>query len=271
MSEDEVLRQNPFQSTIGKIKSISSLVSKIAMSGETFKITSNNGKQYKLRYCNKLRNARRIERNVKLLPHAFPKFYGREGRYLLFDWIDGDHLGFNISPETCYKIGKLMGEAHALEDIDSKKNIKDEFKKRMRIILSAKIFSKEELIKIELKYKQLRKKVKIDFFLEFNDVHPFNLMLDKKGNLVFVDEDGFGHKIKGYGLTKPLLLSNWIGSAEKREAFFKGYNEHHSDNYFDLDYQRFLAFMKLLNTIYMKIETNRDYTKEKKIILQMIK
>lgn len=268
--EEEILRQQPFRDFI-IIKKVISLKAEGAISGETFKVISSEKKAYKLRYCTSSFKARTIERNVKLFPKAFARFYGREGRYLLFDWIEGNTISNKVPPEDCYQIGKLVGEAHALEELDTSQKVDFLFEERFKEISKSGIFSKETLAKIELKYKELKKDLKLDIVLEFNDIHHGNLMKDKNGRIYFVDEEGFGHKIKGLGLAKPLITKGWMKYKDQQDAFCRGYNEHHSSDYFDLNYQRFVAFLQNVRTIATRIRTGYDYSQEKEMVLGMIK
>lgn len=267
--EKEILRQQPFRRII-KIIDVKSLKGRGAISGKSFMVISSTRKKYKLRYCGDLRKAKEIERNVKLLPKAFPKFYGREGRYLLFNWIEGEHLTTETPLEICYKIGKLVGEAHALKDME-KKDEDSFFYNRLKIIKKTKIFDTKTLAKIELTYKKFKEKLKLDITLEFNDIHPGNMIMTKKEEVYYIDEEGFGHKIKGLGFAKPFLTDKWMKKKEQKEAFWKGYNEHHSSDYFDKDYEKFILFLQLIRTIATRIRTGNDYSKEKAILLKILK
>ena len=268
--EDVILRQQPFRSIL-IIKKVISLKTEKAISGETFKVISNRGMPFKLRYCRKLSQARAIERNVKMLPKAFPRFYGREGRYLLFDWIDGENLTKDASPEDCYTIGKMMGEAHALEDVDSKRKLDQFFNPILELIGKNLVFNKKELAQIRVKYEKFKKKLKIDIVLEFNDVHGQNLIKDRRGRIYFIDEEGFGHRIKGLGFAKLFMApKEWMKKPEQQEAFWRGYKEHHSNDYFDKDYQELILFIQLIRSIATRIKTNQDVTMLKKQLLRML-
>ena len=267
MKEEDILRAQPFRAIIGKILKVEPLA---GLSAQAFRITSSSGRKYKLRYCSNLRQAWKIERNVKKFPKAFPKFYVREGRFLLFEWVEGEIIGKNISVEEAYRIGKMVGEAHALEEIEEGKDIDVIFEENFRLIKRLNIFDEEVLTRFKLKYKNLKEKLKIDVVLEFGDVHGANFMRNSKGRIYFIDEEGFSHRLKGEGMTKAFIIQTWLGNAETREAFMKGYREHHSDDYFDLDYQRLLAFLGMLKSIQVKHRTGRDYSEHKKAILEML-
>jgi hypothetical protein len=106
--------------------------------------------------------------------------------------------------------------------------------------------------------------------LEFNDVHQSNFIKDKDGTIYYVDEEGFSYRIKGLGFAKPMLTSKWMKTQQERDAFWKGYNEHHSSDYFDADYQKFIYFVQLVRTIAVRTETGADYSKEKLWLLEIL-
>jgi thiamine kinase-like enzyme len=266
--EELILRQQPFRKIL-KILAVESLAGEVSRSGESFKVTSNTGAKYKLRYCNSLLRAREIERNVRLLPRTFPPFYGREGRYLLFGWIEGKTLTKDISLEDCYALGKLVGEAHALEQIKHE-DPDSYFQERLKVLTSKGICTSKEMARIEARYQELKEKLKVDVVLELTDLHPDNFMKDNMGRIYLVDEEGFMHSIKGLGMIKLFLTKTWLKTKEQQEAFWKGYHEHHSSDYFDKDYQKFITLVGLVQSIAAKYQGGRDYTKFKEKLLQLL-
>ncbi|MBI2666678.1 hypothetical protein HYX13_03645 [Candidatus Woesearchaeota archaeon] len=262
-----IKQERPFAPSL-QIKQIISLESKAAISGESFQIIDAIGKKYKLRRCENEEKAKEIEAHVRRLPRYFPRFYGRDRYYLLFEWMDGELFQDmeNISPEICYKVGKIMGEAHALEELDPHKKVGKWYAGRFREIKKAGILDEENLAKVQLFYKNHRKKLQLDVVLEFHDAGLPNLMY-KEGRVYYVDEGGFGKKVKGLGLTKPL---RWMKTAGQKEAFWRGYNEHYSSDYFDNDYQRFMEFLQLLRTLAWLPKKGRDVTEVKKRLLELI-
>lgn len=268
--EQEILRQQPFHQLIKIIKA-EHLEGRGAISGETYKLTATNGRNYKLRYCNKLRLAHEIDRNVRKLPRTFPPYYGREGRFLLFDWINGEHLTKPLSLNECYQIGKIMGETHELKEIDEDRSVEKAFEKMMREIEEAKIFDQHELQQINTHYHHLRAKLQIDITLDLHDVHIGNLMKDKNGRVYFIDEEGFSHRMKGLGLAKPLLINKIIGTKEQQQAFWKGYEEHHSKDYFDKDYQTFVHVHQLIRSIRTRIKTQHKLEESVEQLKELLK
>lgn len=266
LSAEEILEIQPFKSKIGKIDSVISLKNTWAISGNSFKITA-NGRSYKLRCCKSEKDAEDIKDNVSKLPKYFPRFIGREGQFILFDWVEGNILE-NHTIEDCYFIGKMMGEAHALGMIMESKDPNGFFTSRIDALKE--VFSEKEIILIKEKYSSFAEKLKLDIVLEFSDIHQRNFVKTNSGDIFYVDEEGFSYKIKGLGISKPLFTQPWIKTQEEKDSFWKGYNEHYSSDYFDKDYQRFICFLQLLRTIAVRIKSGADYSSERAEVLKTI-
>jgi hypothetical protein len=245
-----ILRQQPFRSVL-IIKEVEDLEDQKAKSGESFKVTSNQGKAYKLRYCFKLTRAWELEKNVKKFPKAFPRFYGREGRYLLFDWLtDGktfDELGRPPNEDECYQIGKLMGEIHQLSETTDSKKMFAHFHEYLDYIRLSKAVDERAITHLKQRLEELKEKLKVDVVLDYKDAQAKNIMLDVKHKRVyFIDEDGLNRTAKGTCLDP--LLKRLVKTPEQQRAFWKGYKEHHSNDYFDKDYA---ALCHILNRIFL--------------------
>ena len=124
MKEEEILSQQPFRRIL-RIAKVNSLLGINSLSGDTFQVIGSDKKIYKLHYADKLSEAKQVENNVLLFPQIFPKFHGREGRYLLFDWIEGRMLTKEDKDLSIYKkLGELCADVHNSnqcigQDIDS--------------------------------------------------------------------------------------------------------------------------------------------------------
>jgi hypothetical protein len=256
---DEIKRKRPFKELI-IISNIKPLLAKSARSGESFQIVSEKGKMYKLRYCFTLKAARNIEKNVNLFPKAFPKLYLREGKFLLFEWVDGKELAEGVTEIDSYKIGKLLGELHELNIKTSSREAYKELKQRFAILEKAKVFDPDTFEQIKDKYKQLRKKLKVDFLLEIYDAGPKNFVISKKGKVYFIDQGGMGHHIKGMGFSA-LLDKTFSKDQRLIASFWKGYNEHHSRDYFDRDYQRLVRILTYIFLISVRVKEKKPVEK----------
>ena len=264
----EILAKKPFAHKL-HIKEVHSLKGRGAVSGESFKLIDTHNNAYKLRMCGSEHQAKKIEQNVKRLPHAFPKFYGREGTYLLFDWVKGE-LWYDVLTEPLplqlyYQLGKLVGEAHALEDVDKEKTAEVYVTDTLKI-LEEQGFEKKLLSQAKKKLAHMQKKLRIDVVLDINDIHPRNFMIThrahpEKARVFFVDEDGFGHKIKGLGLAKPFFIEGMINTREQQDAFWKGYHEHHSSDYFDKEYQAYVTLVQLIRSAAVRSKKGVEISK----------
>jgi hypothetical protein len=265
-----IFESQPFTNILSIVK-VKSLIGEGAISGDSFQVTSNNDRKFKLRLCSSIKQAKRIEKNVNLLPDSFPKFYGRRGKFVLFEWINGKSiydLGKSIPPNLSYLMGKLIGEAHSLNKI-SNKNPDTFILGLVERIKKYEALNKTYLKKIMKCYDLLRKKVKLQRVLEFHDLNPRNFMYkgrkdSKNCKLYFVDEDGIGYKIKGIGLAKPLLIEKIIKTEAQKKAFWKGYGEFSQSNYFNHDYQNFLILVQLVRSIAAQSNNERNILKLKK-------
>lgn len=265
---EDIKRKNPFNL---KIQKIVPLDSPNAMSGETFCIYTTKGKKYKLRYCEDLKKAKRIAKNIKLIPEAFPKFYGQKGRFLLFEWIEGKEPPKKLPLKFCYELGKMVGKAHA----SNKKNVKFDidylFIEKLKRLKKSRAMKEKEIKLIKKLYNSLRNKVSINAVVEFHDLHNGNFIVSKKGKLFFIDEEGFTESIKGMGLSKPLFEFGWMKSQKQKDAFWKGYKKYQDNSFFEGDYKDFIGLIYAVRVIGLRHIEGREYAKEKKYLLDLIK
>ena len=254
---EEIKRQQPFRNVL-IIRDAIALDTLRGHSGQSFKVISNTGKPFKLRYCFTLRVARSIERNINIFPNAFPRFYGREGRYLLFDWINGtDLLTKEISLSEAYQIGKLLGEINEGGEKVNDRKLRAFYQICFKEIREEKIFDNEIINKIEALFLDLMKRLDIDIILDIQDTHPKNFVVDNHSKKVFyVDEEGLTHGVKGTGINT--FLQHFLkNDSAKKEAFWKGYNEHHSNDYFDRDYRKLTIILQNIRMIYVKSKNGK--------------
>ncbi|MBI4140484.1 hypothetical protein HY485_01460 [Candidatus Woesearchaeota archaeon] len=245
---EEILRYQPFRNIVRAVK-VESLGEIAGLSGQTFKVTGSDGKRYKLHYADGWFAAREIEKTVEKLPHLFPKCYGREGRFLLFDWIEGRMLTKEEkNPEVYRRLGEWCADVHNLNEV-KKGNIDKYFFERLGKI-PASIVSNEEKARITWIFEGLRKEIDVEIVVELHDIIPENFMVDKKGRMYLVDEGAFMHRIKGLGIAKALM--KWIIDPKKRAAFWEGYTQKHSNDYFDNEYERFVMLIECVRAIAFK-------------------
>lgn len=243
---EEILKKNPFRNIL-KMSSIESLKSESSWSGESFKVKSTDGGIYKLRCFDDLRKAKEVERNIKRLS-GFPKCYGREGRYLLLDWIDKKLK--KITPNVLYQIGKIMGEVHRLNINDKGKTLDNIYNENIKKIKKCHLLDKEIISKIKNIFERFKEKTRVDILLEYRDTHIDNFAIDKEGKVYFVDEDGIDYRVKGSGFRK--ILKELIKNKKQESAFWKGYNKEYDSDYFDINYKYFVYLLEVLRDIESK-------------------
>ncbi|MFH1063894.1 MAG: hypothetical protein V1729_02335 [Candidatus Woesearchaeota archaeon] len=264
--EDEILRQAPFRNVlrINDVKDIECLKNDVSISGEAFKIRSAEGKFYKLRHCRWLRDAWRIQGNVKKLKHIFPRFYGREGKYLLFEWLDAPDLKKlkekgGLDEEHFKELGRLCGEVHEFDEKGDSKKVRQFFDWCINGLLKEGIIDKELHSRLTAIYEEKSKKFKKEVVLELYDLNLANLAVNPRtGKMVLIDEEGIKHKIKGFGMMNQFVTHF---SKEQKEAFMEGYESVHSAAYLDDSYKDFLAFYTITRDVWIKANTGRPYQK----------
>ncbi|NQU79214.1 hypothetical protein HQ545_05605 [Candidatus Woesearchaeota archaeon] len=253
---EKILYQEPFRKQM-RIKEIESLLSSSAWSGTAYKVTAKDGKKYKLRYFKRLRTAWSIEKSAREHPDVFPKFYGREGRYLLFEWIEGPELS-KLSLKTCKELGRICGEVHEVaEELPASKGRKifAGYVKKLKPFLD-----KKTLDKLMELYDEKISKIDCVVVKEISDMHSGNFKYNPKTKrLVMIDDEGITHRIKGVGMYKAFI--KWMKAKEKK-AFLEGYNETHSSEYVTDEYHDFLTFWVIVKDLQNKSIMGVDHTKQ---------
>jgi len=59
-------------------------------------------------------------------------------------------------------------------------------------------------------------------------------------------------------MAKPLFIEKIVKKESQLKAFWDGYKEHHSNDYFDKDYQNFVTFVQLVRSLAVKCRKNLD-------------
>lgn len=256
-----IYNDNPFPAILGSIWDfkITMLTNSNSVSREVF-ILENSYNKYKLRCCSSINKAETIEKNLSLLPDFFPYFYGRDSQYLLFDFIRGNHIAYELSHRDSIEIGRLVASFHQLNIVNSKSNPNKHFQKYIEFF--NKKFSDSFIEKLNARYKYFSNIIEFDLVLEFNDIHSSNILRKSSGKLIIVDEDAIGFKPKGLGIAKALYTTQWIKNLDQQSAFYSGYSEYYNLDYLTKDYIEFITFLQLLRTIKTKIEIRKSYSSE---------
>ena len=132
-----MLKDKPFSNLINIIQ-IEEIIS--TTPHRVFKVQDSRGKFYKLKKYKSRKSAKERENTVQLVPQFFPKYYGRDKNYLLFDYVQGRNLIRNENLDIIYKIGKMSGEMNKYKFSNNyaigsaKKNYDEFFKKGIKFI-----------------------------------------------------------------------------------------------------------------------------------------
>ena len=240
-----ILDDKPFADTI-VIKDIQKLQEEHAHSGNAYWVIAADGKRYKLRACNNVDLAMRIERTIARVQHIFPKLYGRDRQYLLMEALEGyRRLTEEDLLKNLHAIGRIYGEVHQLQDAGNHDH---------RTFYHARLFylKTEGLIDDEL-YQKLREKfehtianIEYRISMDYNDLHAGNMMQGPKGDILFVDEEGLAYRVKGLGLAK---LLKTLKHDDQYKEFMKGYTEVTDGAYLTPEYLEHIRLVEIVQAL----------------------
>jgi hypothetical protein len=257
------------------------------ISGEVHLITHNKQK-YILRKCNTLEKAKNYELISKKLENynILPKFLGRYGKNVFFEFIEGRDLTKEENPKTFIQIGMIVAIISKLKTTNKQNNFykqlnelvtakfSDNFKvdvKRYRERLDKRrikpLLSKEKAKKIKKLYLELYNKVKPEIRYDANDVTPDNFRI-RQGKVYYIDIEGIKPRVKGFGIAKCFL--KWAKDKEQQDTFRKGY-EKIDKWFFEGDYANLCYMMFIIQALNYKCQIGRDYKADLKRLNKIIK
>ncbi len=249
------------------------------LSGEVHLVTYNN-KKYVVRRCSKVSIAKRYEEISKKFGkyNFLPKFLGRFGKDVLFEYIEGRDLTKIESLNSLEQMGRIAGY---INKIKIKGNVSKRFNQQLRELRTGvyrlttkeriklkrvknrkfKVFlQKEQVKKINKVYNLLKNKLNPSLALDINDVSPNNFRIDKNGKVYLVDIEGIKPRIKGFGFAKFYL--KFGKTSKRRNAYLKGYNSVNSTKYLTEEYLDFIYINFFIQRILYNIKIfNKDYKK----------
>jgi len=212
-------------------------------SGRTFRI-SEGTRQYKLHRAASRLAAIRIEKRARRFARLLPTLIGRDGRYLLFEWVDGHKPDIPCDPRTAFLVGQFCGEVHAA-GIGCRMDPDRYFAKRLARIPDE-LLGTADKERIRLTYTRLRAGLGLECVVGISDLHPHNFIEDGRGGLYLVDEGAISPEIKGRAFIK--AFSEWI-APDARDAFWDGYTTRHANGYFTAQYETVLSLVEAIRAI----------------------
>jgi hypothetical protein len=232
LDPDEIVASQPFGDRL-RIRSAERIPGRKEFRRSALRVTADDGRRFKLRLCASRKQARAIETLVLAIPDALPAFFGREGRYLLFEWLegyrplDGPALALHAQGlgRMCATVnqhgaasGPLSRVFRKLESIRTVRNFRRELDllRRLEWIDETVYEHLGELFSAGLR------ECGTPVCLELRDLHPGNLMVNEEGDVRYVDELGLGRCMRGLGVGK---LLGRTGTEVHWHAFRKGYAE----------------------------------------------
>jgi len=244
-------------------------------------LVKHNDNKYILRKCDSLKRAKGYELISKELERYgfFPKFLGRYGKDVLYEYIEGRDLGEKENVKLFKQVGEISAHINKLKgEIDYNKR----FLKQVKEIVSCNfsknkkvenrnlknihkgldkrrikpLFTKEDSKEIIGLYNYLFRKSKPKMALDVNDMTPSNFRL-RKGKVYLVDIEGIKPRIKGFGIAKGFL--KWMKNEKSQEAFKQGYKKT-SKNWFFEGYYADLCYLSfIIQTLNYKVQIGRNY------------
>ena len=213
----------------GKISVLLSDDNDAGWSGEVHLVEYEKEK-YVVRRAKTLAKAKYYEKiSNQLEKYEFlPKFLGRFGKDVLYEYIEGRDLRKKESASVIKQVGAISAQINKIEskgpinlrfNTQIKETTTGIFKKINKKVRP--LLSEEKAKVIKRLYNKLRKEVNPKITLDSNDINPNNFRL-RKGKVYFVDVEAIKPRIKGFGIGK--AFTKWFKKLQERKAFIDGYN-----------------------------------------------
>lgn len=236
----------------GEISKLFSDKGCIGWSGEVHLI-KHMGKKYVLRKSQNLKRARFYElASKKLEKYGFlPKFLGRFGKNVIFEYIEGRDLTKNEKPAVIRQLGAISAYVN-------KTNINGSFSSRFRrqikecisgefgYIKKMPILSEGQAKKVKSLYQYLKKNINTNLSWDVNDVVPENFRI-RDGKVYLVDIESIGTRVKGLGIGKAFI--KWFKSFSERKIFLEGYNSASNTGFLTEKYLDFIFLNFLIQEL----------------------
>lgn len=248
------------------------------LTGETYLIEHNN-KKYVLRKCETLSKAEYYEHLLKKFAkyNFFPKFFGRIGKNVMLEYIEGRDLKEKGEKIEYFKqIGKILGIINKFEFESRFENL---FIKQLKELTSGKyapslkvqiarkkrdIHTKPKKVLEELQaqkilkfFNSLKKSLNPSVVYECTDPMPSNFRL-RKNKIYLVDIDSIKPRYKGMGISKFFL--EWGKTPLRRNKFTEGYKQNNSLSFFTHEYKKFMDLNFLIQKLNFQTQTGKNYS-----------
>jgi|TARA_B100001971_G_C18209582_1_gene549789 hypothetical protein len=257
------------------------------LTGETHMVTYDSQK-YVLRKCKTLSKAKYYEHlSNKFEKYGFlPKFLGRIGKNVFYEYIGGRDLRRNEKLENIKEVGKIISILNRFEFKDSfsypleiylNELVTGKYRNLGKVALARemrgirhnpkKLLSKEDKKNILEKIAQLRKDIDLKIIYECTDPTPGNFRI-RDGKIYLVDIDSIKAGYKGIGISKFFL--QWGKTKGKKDKFIEGYGKKNI-KFLDSKYRSFVDLNFLVRRLWFEVQTGKNYKKSLEKINNLIK
>jgi hypothetical protein len=229
---DGIVAEQPFADRM-QIRSAERIPGRKEYRRSALSVTAEDGRRFKLRVCASTTQARAIEALVLAIPSVLPAFSGRDGRHLLFEWLegyralDGPSLALHVRSlgrmcATVNQHGTAPGPPgrvfRKLESLRTARRFRRELDLLRRLGWVDEVIHERLGDLFEAGLRECGTPICLDLL----DLHPGNLMVNGEGDLRYVDELGLAYCMRGLGVGK---LLGRRGREVHWHAFREGYSE----------------------------------------------
>jgi len=212
------------------------------------------GSKYVIRRYEKKESADYYMKLFKILEKYdfFPKLLYQDGRTLLFEYIKGRDCKKEDAIDVAFQVGKICAIINGvkLRRIAKRKRT---FSEAVDMLSGNKLIDKGVAERSKKLYNDLKRKVKFEYAVEFDDLTPGNFRL-RNGKVFLIDIENITYKIKGRGIGKGFL--KWFTTPQQREKFKKGYESIASLSFLTEDYLKFTSLNYLIMSPAWKVANN---------------
>jgi hypothetical protein len=263
-----ILRRRPFADVV-PLRRVNPLAGEEAHSGRSFLAEAEDGRLFKLRVCESRARARSIEAHMRALPDFFAPFVAREGALLLIDWLDGEQLADRkqLRPFAA-QLGRAYARIHqrgaprgVLGWLGSRAiafRIRLQFARHLAALRRVDRELEAGLARLARGW---RRRYGVPVALELRDAHKANFVIDRDGDLRYVDEDGLMYAMRGMGLGKLLADPGSRPGSPKRTRewyqFCEGYTQLADGRFLTPEYCAYARLLELVRSVEFKLRRGR--------------
>lgn len=252
---------------------ISSLVSdsgEPGWSGEVHLAKHTEG-NYVVRKCKTLQRAKEYERVFNQLSKRtiLPRFFGRYGKNLLYEYLPGRDLTKKESPAIIKQVGAL---AARINSVKAKGSIRKKFLIQLRHLrtgyfpsLALQVqppITEEMYRKIRKLFYYLLSQINPSIRLDMSDSNPENFRLSQ-GKVYFIDVEAISPRINGFGIGKAFI--KWFKDIKAQKAFLKGYATVSSTRYLTKHYLDFIYLNFYIQELDIATRFGKKYNPRQRI------